>query len=286
MKIYGAGIALVFILAILLTTSATAADASSASSSLIQGQLPDANPEALWKFIQAGDALSSNLTRIDAALASVSGDLSKTGIVGPKAQAILQNFSMMEPAGIDCITVGLNGSIREVKPDNYSYVKGENIGQQEHIKRLFAARRPAGMAYIKTVEGFYAADFAVPVFDEDGCLIGATTILINASEFLGRILAPYQPGNGSKIWVMQPDGFILYETDESQIGLNPFEAPVFKQFPDLMAIAQRIKMDTSGYGTYEFYNNEHTQTVKKVMYWTTIYHQGEPIRLMLTMETP
>lgn len=285
MKIYGACTALVLVLAILLSTGAIAADASNTNNSQIQGQLPAVNPDALWKFILAGDALSSNLTRIDAALANVSGDLSRTGIAGPKAQAILQNFSMMEPAGIDCITVGLNGTILEVKPDKYSYVKGENIGYQEHIKMLFATERPVGMAYIKTVEGFYAADFAAPVFDENGCLIGATTILINASEFLGSILAPYQHENGAKIWAMQPDGFILYETDASQIGLNSFEAPVFKQFPDLMALAERIKMDTSGYGTYEFYNNEHTQKVKKVTYWTTVYHQGEPIRLLLTTET-
>ncbi len=228
--------------------------------------------------------MNSNLTRIDAALANASSNLSKIGLQGSKAEAILQDLTTAEPTQIDCITVGLNGSILEVKPDEYAYVKGKDIGYQEHIKELFTTTRPVGMAYIKTVEGFYAADFAVPVFDENGCLIGATTMLINASEFMDRILAPYQPGNGTKIWVMQPDGFILYEADVSQIGLNAFDAPIFNQFPDLIALAGRIKAERSGYGTYEFYNDQHTQKIKKGLYWTTVYHQGTPIRLLLTLE--
>jgi hypothetical protein len=275
------GIALAVTLACLLAPGAIALNESG---SQVENPPPAISQDILWSFIQAGDSLGSNLTRIDAALADASFALSKTGLQGPKAQAVLANLSTVDPAQIDCITVGLNGSILEVEPSEYSYVKGDNIGYQEHIKKLFAARRPAGMAYIKTVEGFYAADFAAPVFDESGCIIGATTILINVTEFLGQILAPYQPENGMKIWAMQPDGFILYETDASQIGLNAFEDPMFRQFPDLIALVERIRMDSSGYGTYEFYNDQHTQTVKKGLYWTTIYHQGAPIRLMLTVD--
>jgi hypothetical protein len=274
-------IALAVALACLLVPGAMALNESG---SQVENPPPAVSQEILWSFIQAGDSLGSNLTGIDAALANASFALSKTGLQGSKAQAVLANLSAVDPAQIDCITVGLNGSILEVEPSEYSYVKGDNIGYQEHIKKLFATKRPVGMAYIKTVEGFYAADFAAPVFDERGCLIGATTVLVNATKFLGHVLAPYQPGNDTtKIWAMLPDGFILYETDASQIGLNAFEDPMFRQFPNLIALAERIRMDSSGYGTYEFYNGQHTQTVKKGLYWMTIYHQGEPIRLMLTV---
>jgi hypothetical protein len=273
------GIALAVVLASLLAPGAMALNPNNPQ---VQTQMPTVSQETLWSFIQAGDSLNSNLAKIDDALANASSALSKTGLQGSEAQAILTNLSMVDPEQIDCITVGLNGSILEVVPSEYNYVKGENIGYQEHIKTLFATKLPVGMAYIKTIEGFYAADFAVPVFDEDGCLIGATTILINATKFLDRILAPYQPEN-AKIWATLPNGFVLYETDASQIGLNTFEDPAFKQFPDLMALAERVRTDVTGYGTYEFYNDQHTQTVRMGIYWTTIYHQGEPIRLMLTV---
>jgi hypothetical protein len=252
------------------------------NNSQIQNQMPTISQETLWSFIQAGSGLSSNLTKIDEALTNASSALSKTGLQGSRAQTILTNLSSVDSAQIDSITINRNGSILEVEPDEYSYLKGENIGYQEHIKKLFATKRPVGMAFINSIEGFYAVDFAAPVFDENGCPVGATTILINATKFLDRILSPYQPEN-AKIWAMLPSGFILYETDASQIGLNTFEDAAFKQFPDLMALAERVRRDVSGYGTYEFYNDQHMQTVKKGLYWTTIYHQGEPIRLMLTV---
>jgi hypothetical protein len=277
------GIALAFALTSFMVPGAMALDANNVNNSPVQNQPPEVSRDTLWMFIQAGDALSSNLTRIDSALANVSSALSKTGLQGPKAQAILQNFSIVNPAQIDCVTVGLNGSILEIKPDEYSYVKGKDVVYQEHLKRLFATKRPVGMAYIKTVEGFYAVDFAAPVFDEKGCFIGATTTLINATKFMGRILVPYQPRSGGKIWVMRPaDGLVLYDTDASQIGLS-LDAPMFKQFPDLIALAERIRMNSTGYGSYKFYNDQHTQNVKKGVYWTTIYCQGGPIRLMLTV---
>ncbi len=254
-----------------------------ANNSPVQGQPPTTSQEILWNFIQAGDSLSSNLTKIDDALTTASLALSNTGLQGEKAQIVLANLSTVDPAQIDCVTVGLNGSILEVSPSEYNYLIRANIGNRDHIKKVFATKRPAGMAYIKTIEGFYAADFAAPVFDEKGCLIGATTVLMNATKFLGHILSPYQPGNHAKIWAMLPNGFILYETDVGQIGLNAFEDPMFRQFPDLIALVERIRTDSSGYGTYDFYNDQHTEVVKKGLYWTTIYHQGEPIRLMLTL---
>jgi hypothetical protein len=273
------GIALAVVLASLLVSGASEPNPNNHQ---VQDQLLPVSQETLWSFIQAEGSLSSNLTKIDDALANASSALSKTDLQGSKAQAILTNSSSVDPAQIDSITIDRNGSILEVEPEEYSYIKGKNIGSREYIKKLFATKRPVGIAYIKTIEGFYAVDFAAPVFDGNGCLIGATTILINATRFLDRILAPYQPEN-AKIWAMLPNGFILYETDPSQIGLNAFEDPVFKQFPDLMALVDRIRTDVSGYGTYEFYNDQHNQTVRKGLYWTTIYNQREPIRLMLTV---
>jgi hypothetical protein len=270
-------IALVAILASLLV--------SGAMPSQTQNQSPAEGQEILWNFIQAQDSLASNLTKIDTALTNASSALSKMGLEGLKAQAILLNLSTVDPAQTDCITVGLNGSILEAEPAGFSYIKGKNIEDRTYIKELFATKRPAGLAYIRTIEGFHAMDFAVPVFNEKGCLIGATTILINNTRFFGRVLSHYEQGNGTKIWVMQPDGFILYETDSSQIGLNAFDAPIFKQFPDLTALAKSVSTESSGYGAYEFYNDQHTQVVKKELYWVTVYHQGEPIRLMLTCET-
>jgi hypothetical protein len=238
----------------------------------------------IWKFVQAEDAINANLTRIDLALVGASQELSRTGLSGPGPKEVLLNLTGIDPFAIDCITVGLNGTVLEVEPEKYQYILGEDVGQQEHIKRIFGTMRPSGMAYIRTVEGFYAMDFAAPVFDQSGCLMGATTVLINSTEFFGGILQPYQPGSGAKIWAVQPDGLVVYDTDITQIGLNAFEAPIFKEFSDLQAIAKRIGRERSGYGTYEFFNEDHSAKVKKAIYWTTVEYQGTEMRLALSIE--
>jgi len=238
----------------------------------------------MWKFVQAEDAVNANLTKIDLALAKASLELSKTGLAGDGAQDILRNLTRADPSAIDCITVGSNGTILEVVPEEYGYIRGEEIGQQEHIKHLFSTKRPVGLAYIKTVEGFDAMDFEAPVFDQDGCLIGATSVLINSTQFFGDVLQPYQPVSGAKIWALQPDGLVLYDTDLTQIGQNTFKSPIFQQFPDLLAIAKRVELDRSGYGTYEFFNEDHSAKAKKAIYWTTIGYQGSEMRLALSME--
>jgi hypothetical protein len=240
--------------------------------------------ETMWKFVQAEDAVGASLTMIDRTLLDASLSLSQTGIIGPVAGAILENLTVKVPSTIDAVTVDLNGTIQEVAPDEYQYAKGEYIGDQEQIKRLFATRQPVGLSYIKSVEGPYAMDFESPVFDEGGCIAGSVSILINSTDFFDHVLGPYQPGNGSKIWVMQPDGVVIYETDVSQIGLNVFEDPVFLQFPGVQELARRVAEERSGYGTYEFFNQDRSETVKRALYWTTIGYHGTEIRLMLSQD--
>lgn len=264
-------------LGIMLAPGLLAADADVGPGTSNEGEL-------MWKFVQAEDAVNANLTKIDLALAGASMELSKTGLAGAGAQSILRNLTSVDPSTIDCITIGSNGTILEVVPDEYRHIMGEDIGQQEHIKRLFSTKRPVGLAYIKTVEGFDAMDFESPVFDKEGCLIGAASVLINSTQFIGQILQPYQPGGNSKIWAMQPDGLILYETDLTQIGQNPLKSSMFQQFTDLLDLNKRMEQDRSGYGTYEFFNDDHSARVKKAIYWTTVGYQGSEMRLALTTE--
>lgn len=264
-------------LVITLAPGFLAADADMGAGSSSEGEL-------MWKFIQAEDAVNANLTKIDLALAGSSLELSRTGLAGAEAQDILSNLTRVDPSAIDCITIGTNGTILEVVPEEYRHIIGEDIGQQEHIKRLFSTRRPVGLAYLRTVEGFDAMDFEAPVFDKEGCLIGAVSVIINSTQFIEHILQPYQPGANAKIWAMQPDGLVLYETDHTQIGQNTLTSSMFQQFPDLLAIAKRMGQDRSGYETYEFFNEDHSAKVKKAIYWTTVGYQGSEMRLALSTE--
>ena len=238
----------------------------------------EADWDLIWSFVQATDAVNANLAEIDDALQDASLALSSGGIEGERAREVLDQLSDLGPFVVDCITVDLNGTIVEVMPEEYRHVQGINIRDQEHIERLLATRRPGGLAYIESVEGFRAMDFASPVFGDEGRLIGAVTVLVNSTVLFGDALASHQPGDRAKIWAMTPDGTILYDSDADQIGRNTFDDPLFREFPDLLAVAERVKMERSGRGAYSIFG-----TAREV-YWTTIDHQGSEIRLLLSID--
>ncbi len=239
-----------------------------------------ADADLIWSLVQATDAVGANLAEIDRALLNASLALSDAGIEGAEALEVLDGLTELGPWVVDCITIDLNGTIVEVRPVEYQEVRGTSIKDQEHIGRLLFTRRPAGLAYIMSVEGFYAMDFASPIFDEDGRLIGAVTVLVNSTELFGMALAPYQPGGRAEIWAMTPDGTVIYDSDAEEIGRNTFIDPLFQEFSDLLAVAERVKMERSGKGSYEIFG-----TARDV-FWTTVDYQSEEIRLLLSVDVP
>jgi hypothetical protein len=145
----------------------------------------------------------------------------------------------------------------------------------------FEARR-AGCG-IQAVEGSFAIDSEMPVFDENGTFMGTVSLMFNNSQFFRRVLAPFQPGGNSKIWVTKADdATILYETDPTQILLNKSSA-IFQAYPSILELADRMSMERTGYGTYEFLDESHNKTIKKGCYWTTIPNKGTEMRLILTL---
>ncbi len=236
--------------------------------------------DLIWSFVLATDAVNANLSEIDRALLDASLTLTDAGVEGPEAQEVLDDLAGLGPWVVDCITVDLNGTIVEVMPEEYQYVAGTSIIDQEHIERLLSTRRPVGLAYIESVEGFYAMDFASPIFDGEGRLTGAVTVLVNSTELFGTVLAPYQPEGSAKIWAMMPDGTIISDPDSEQIGRNTFTDPLFQPFPDLLAVAGRVEMERSGTGRYEI-----SGTTRDV-FWTTADYQGSEIRILLSVDAP
>ncbi|HOO53695.1 MAG TPA: cache domain-containing protein [Methanothrix sp.] len=239
---------------------------------------PNTDWDLMWSFVQATDSVSANLAEIDRSLLDASLALSGTGIEGQEARTVLDDLVGIGPWVVDCITVDLNGTIVEVVPEEYQEVRGTSIKDQEHIERLLSTGRPVGLAYIMSVEGFYAMDFASPIFDGEGRLIGAVTALVNSTELFGTALAPYQPGGRAEIWAMMPDGTIIYDSDAEQIGRNTFTDPLFQPFSDLLAVAERVKTERSGKGSYEISGRA------REVFWTTVDYQGEEIRILLSVD--
>jgi hypothetical protein len=240
--------------------------------------------EPLWRLLSASDAVNSNLSRIEMALVDASLVLSETGIDGPAARAVLSNLTMVDAAIIDCITIGANGTVREVEPMSFENVKGANLKWQKHVNDTISTRLYSGLHFIKAVEGLYAIDSEMPVFDKNGTFMGMVSLMFNNSQFFGRVLAPFQPSGNSKIWMSEADdGTILYETDPTQVLLNR-SSSLYQDYPEILKLFVRMGVERTGYGTYEFFDESHAETIKKGCYWTTIPNRGTEMRLILTLE--
>ena len=240
--------------------------------------------EPLWRLLSASDAVNSNLSRLATALVDASLVLSETGIDGPAARAVLSNLTMVDTAVIDCITIDANGTVREVEPVSFESVKGTNLRRQKHVNDTINTRLYSGFHFIKAVEGLYAIDSEMPVFDKNGTFVGTVSIMFNNSQFFGRVLATFQPSGNSKIWVSKADeGTILYETDPTQVLLNK-SSSMYRNYPELLKLFNRMSIERTGYGTYEFLDQSHGETIKKGCYWTTIPNEGTQMRLVLTLE--
>ncbi len=240
--------------------------------------------EPLWRLLSASDAVSTNLSKIEKSLIDASLALSETGIDGTDAKAVLSNLTKADSAVIDCITIDVNGTVREVEPESFGSVKGENLKWQKHVNDTLNTRLYSGFYFIDAVEGLHAIDSEMPVFDQNGTFIGTVSLMFNSSQFFGRVLAPFQPGGNSKIWVNKADdGTILYETDPSQISLNKSSA-TYQDYPGLLKLSDRMSAERTGYGTYEFFDQSHRETIKKGCYWVTIPNEGTEMRVVLTLQ--
>ena len=243
-----------------------------------------ASEQALWRLLSATDAVNANLSKIVAFQADASLALSKTGIDGPAARSILLNLTNEDAAVIDCVTIDPNGTVHEVQPTSFESVKGVNLLWQEHINDTINTKHYSGFYFINAVEGIHAVDSEMPIFSENGAFLGTVSLMFNNSQFFGRVLAPYQPGGNSKIWMSKADdGTILYETDSSQMLLNK-SSSMYQDYPELLKIFDRMSLERTGYATYEFLDESHGDTIKKGCCWTTISNDGTEMRIVLTIE--
>ncbi|MDQ1261327.1 MAG: hypothetical protein QG575_508, partial [Euryarchaeota archaeon] len=240
--------------------------------------------EPLWRLLSASDAVNSNLSRIETALIDASLALSETGIDGPAARAVLSNLTKTDASVIDCITIDANGTVLEVEPALFESVKGANLKWQEHVNDTINTRLYSGFHFIKAVEGLYAIDSEMPVFDRNRTFMGTVSLMFNSSQFLGNVLAAFQPAGNSNIWVCKADdATILFDTDPTQALFNR-SSSLYQDYPELLSLFDRMSMQRTGYETYEFLDESHDETIKKGCYWTTIPNRGTQMRLVLTLE--
>ncbi len=226
--------------------------------------------------------ITTELNKMDRDLARLAGNISEKNLKTTGTRKMLGELCRSYPYTVDCAVVDRNGRMVQVEPEEYSEFEGMDISDQEQMIRLRESKKPVLSKVIKAAEGFDAVDLEHPVFSSKGELAGSVSVLIRPETMLAAIISPVVQGMPVDVWLMQKDGRILYDPDEAEVGKMLFDDPVYKPYPQLLALGKLIAKEIKGTGSYEFLGKGLEKPVKKDAYWTTVGLHGTEWRFVVT----
>ena len=257
------------------------------------GSLVAAESETSIPFmlLQIQADVQGNLTDLDSDVANAAQKLSATGIDGAAARGVLRKLLETNSNLVEAATVSKDGKIILAECKGCAGGEGADISHQEHIAHILKNKTPAFSKNFMLVEGYNGTALAYPVFSPQGEFLGGISTIIEPDKLLNAMVAPQLHFNIStrsnitdySFWMLTPDGLVAYDRDESQIGKDLFEDPLYRPFPSLLDLGKRIIAERSGHGNYSFQVTEaNKKVVTKDTYWTTVELHGREWRLVVT----
>ena len=225
--------------------------------------------------------LKSEMAGLDKDMSAAAQRMSGLDMNSSEARALLTGLLKDRPYIMDVNTVDRSAKLVAVEPAEFRSFEGWDIGDQEHVIRLFRTQQPVLSWNFKAVEGFDAAVMAYPVFSSKQEMIGAVSALFKPEIILGNIITEAVKNTQYAIWAMQPDGRIIYDIDAAEIGKNTFIDPIYQNFPEVVNLGREISVTQTGSGHYHFLDTGLKQTVNKEARWVTFALHGIEWRLIL-----
>jgi hypothetical protein len=231
----------------------------------------------------AADNLSEAALKIESGiltiLKGIEGTVSQaareTGILGLKRETeirkLLQNCNTGRHYVIDSTLIDGKGIMKFIEPEQYRKYEGTDISKQEAIIKMRKTQKPRMGNVFVSAEGIKSIDIEYPVFDVGKKFLGSVSILVKHDELIRSVAALVENESGAKCWVMQKDGLLLYETDPTQMGLNLFTDPLYKDYPELINLGKRMVKEKEGRGFYTFLIHGTKKVIKKQAVWKTVH---------------
>ncbi|MFB3764443.1 MAG: cache domain-containing protein [Methanotrichaceae archaeon] len=253
--------------------------------------LAESEADMLFMLLQIQADVQGNLDNLDSDVANASQTLSATGLEGNATREVLRKLLDTNSNLVEAVTFSKEGKIIAAECKGCEGGEGANISSQEHIAYVLKNKKPAFSKEFFLVEGYNGTALAYPVFSPQGEFLGGISTIIEPDKLLNALVAPQLHFNVSSrsnitdysFWMLTLDGIVAYDRDESQIGKNLFEDPLYKPFPSLLELGRKIVAERSGHGNYSFQVTEsNKQVVTKDTYWTTASLHSREWRLIVT----
>lgn len=222
------------------------------------------------------------LGEMDKALAIAARRLAEDGLAGPLSSRTLAFLCAGQHLAIDCAAIDPQGVMVVVEPAAYKRFEGSNIANQPQVTKVIATRQPVLSAYFHTVEGVGAVDLERPVINAEGVYLGSASIIFDPARLMEGAVQGVALPKGSKLFLVQGDGRMLYNSESAEIGRGLAADPIYAQNPAVKELANLIMAQDSGsFGPYEFRGHGEV-AVRRTSRWISLGLHGVTWRLGLS----
>jgi hypothetical protein len=232
--------------------------------------------------------IQSKLLNLNNAVSGAAVKIAISGLQGEETRGILNGLCKKYPYLLDCSVSDPLGKLVTVAPEGYRRYEGTDTASTETAKKFFAGlsenRTPVLSDIFRSVEGPDAVVLVWPVVTEKGELLGFIGALFKPGDLLEKTIAPAAETRVIKVNVMQLDGMVIYCSTGTETGKNVLTDPSYKDYPELIAQAEKIAAQKTGTGSYRYPDAATGKTVKKTAFWTTVGLNGTEWRLVSIAE--
>ena len=241
-------------------------------------QVPPYLTLSLDRFVQD---LQNRLNQIDGSLSKLiaksHSNIEKEGGI----RKLLVSFINENPDVVDASFVDGKGVLRQIEPSVYKNLENADVSKRDHVTAMLKSRMPVFSSGFPAFEGFLAVDLAHPLYDGRKNFVGSISAFIRPELLIDPLLKKSVIPADHELWIMQPDGMIIYDQDKEEIGRMLFEDPMYAHYASLLDLGKQIASKPTGEGSYIFVAAGSKEKVIKNMAWQTVRLHGREWRVVL-----
>ena len=225
--------------------------------------------------------LQSRLNSIDESMAALIEksrvDVKKESEIRRLLNALLdENSDIIEASFVDA-----KGVMRQVEPREYKNFENTDISSQEHVKAMLKKPAPLLSSGFTAVEHFTAVVISHPIYDSKKAFSGSINLLIRPELLVDSLLKKTTIPDDYELWIMQPDGMIIYDQDKGEIGRMLFSDPIYSGYGNLLKLSKKIVSAPTGEGSYIYLSPESNEKAIKNAIWQSIRLHNQEWRVVL-----
>lgn len=247
----------------------------------IEGPPIAAAPQLKLSLERFVPALQKSLNRIDRsvnqAIKQNSVDINKESAVRKLLRDILDgNLPVVEADFVDT-----KGVKRYIEPPEYKNFQNQDLSSQEHVIAMQKNPVPRLSSGFMTPENFLGVTLARPLYDSEGKFAGHIKLMIRPELLIAPLLKRASIPEDYELWIMQPDGMLIFDQVKDEIGRMLFSDPLYADHESLLELGKEIAAAPTGEGRYIFLAPELKDKAIKKAVWQTVSLHGREWRVVL-----